>query len=120
MAGSIGGIACSFVKGECQPLGQRVPTWEAVGHSGYGASKLGLGNAPFRVSAIMFGFKGALDTWLALVQATQGTTVTITNDRSQAFASCLIKNVGTPQWGPAKNANSDYKVTIPIEGVRTA
>lgn len=120
MSGSIGAVACSFVKGECPPLGQRVRVYQTPGHTGYGASKLGLGDAPFRVSAIMFGFKAALDTWLALIQSTQSTTVTITNDRSQAFANCLIKQVGAPVWGPAKNSLSNYRVEIPIEGVRTA
>lgn len=124
MAGSIGAVACSFVKGECPPLGMEIPTWRATGHSGYGASKTGLGDGAFRVRAIMFGFNvapgWALNAWIALIRATRGTTVTITNDRGEAFANCLILRVGEPAWGPAKNSLSDYRVEIPVEGVRTA
>ena len=120
MAGSIGAVSCSFVHGECKPLSQRIPVWETPGLSGYGAQKLGLGDAPFRVSAVYFGSEANAEAWLVLVQATVGTTVTITNDRSEAFANCLIQRVGEPRWSPAVNASSTHRCEVLVEGVRTA
>ena len=100
---------------------QRLKTWQTAGVSGYGAKKLGQGDAAFQVNAVLYTTSNAAaQTWLALIQAARGTIVTITNDAGVAFANCLIQQVGPPIVKAAVSSATAVRAQIQLSGVRTA
>lgn len=119
---SIGGIDVAIVRGLPQRMRPRVQTWEVPGLNGYGAAKLGNGNAPFEFSTITYAdsFDGANDVIDAMLPL-QGTIVSIFDDWGDEYENVLLIE-GVPSKMPLiweGNANA-VRVTVQWKAVKTS
>lgn len=119
MAGSIGGVSCTFVKGQPPELKERSEVWTTPGFQGYGAQITGKSDAPFQFAAIQYDTPGAIEGWIAALRALQGTVQTITNDWGVATTNLLISSVGQPSK-VAEVGNGGARGEIRISGVKVA
>lgn len=119
---SVGGTSVTFLRGSVGGLRQRVELWQVPGLNGYGALRLGTGQADFSFRAIHFGSLATLVSLLSTIEGKQGTSVTLVDDRGTSHTSCLITSVGKPEWAPITGAPSGetYRISIPISGVKLA
>jgi len=120
MAGSIGGVACDFVRGNLPTKSERVETFEMAGVNGYGAHLLGLGRSEFEITAVRFGEQVTLTAWFIAMKSLCGTLVSITTDLGISTAACLITEVGTMEVTAAAHAAgslSDRRGELKIKGV---
>lgn len=118
---SVGGISCTFVKGEIAGQSLDTTVWRVPGINGYGAQTLGLGAGPFAVRAVVFGSESAVSAWMLAIESLRGTAVTIVDDWGRSHGGCLI--VQPPQRMPRRfRTNHDglgeCRGEMLIEGVR--
>jgi hypothetical protein len=97
MAATIGGVSCTFLKGAKASLKTRVAVWEVPGLDGYGVMTLGKGSAGFAYTAWKIGTDSDVETWVASLEALQGTIVSATDDWNQTRTNLLVESVGAPQ-----------------------
>lgn len=83
MAGSIGGIACTFVHGELPALKERAEVWTRAGYDGYGIALLGEGDGEGQVEAELRSSQAGVTTWYDLLQGLQGQIVSVTTHNGQ-------------------------------------
>lgn len=93
MAGAIGGISCTLVKGAVGPLRLRSETWQVPGLHGYGVLLLGGGDGEATVRAILLSSGAGVNAWAANLYALQGQIVTIVDETGSVYTSCLVKKV---------------------------
>ena len=98
---SIGGVTCTFVKGEAPLPKQRVMLWHVPGVDGYGAQRMGLGDSEFQFVCVYYGSPANVLAWALAVQALQGTLVSVTNDWGNTYLRCLVLKIGEPKYTPA-------------------
>jgi len=115
MAGSIGGIACSWVKGIAPAQKMRLDIWQVPGISGYGAQQLGGGDSGCGFRCIQVAASAVLDAWEASIEALQGAIVNVVNDRGKTYTGFLVSKVGIPQRVPAYPDGE--KSTVMVQGV---
>lgn len=115
---SVGGLACSIVRGNLTAKKIRTNVWEVAGINGYGAQQAGYGDSPFRVTAVLYSTAAGVQTWANLLAAMQGSVVTIINDWGNTFTGCLLVRVSEPQKTPAVGAGGCRGEVI-LEGVVT-
>jgi hypothetical protein len=116
---SIGGIACTFVRGDAPLPKQRVMLWHVPGIDGYGAQRMGLGDSEFQFRCIAYGTVSAVGAWAIAVQALQGQLVTIVNDWGTSYPRCLICRASPPRYTTAKIGTTQARGEIIVEGVVT-
>lgn len=114
MAG-IGGVSCDMVKGNARGLKQRVEVWQLPGIDGYGAHKVGQGDAEFSFLGIKYDTAANVQSWVAAIEALQGTVVSIVDDWGVTFTPCLIVSVGRPRRMAAVRPGSSYTCRGEIE-----
>lgn len=120
MAG-IGGVACDFVRGDLRALKERVEVWSVPGIDGYGAQKLGLGDADFLFTGVIHDTVANVTAWVAAIAALQGTAlVSIVDDWGVTFTNCLITRVGMPRRSAWKDGSIACRCELDVEGVKTA
>lgn len=98
---SIGGIDCTFIRGEAPLPKQRVMLWQTPGVDGYGAQCLGLGDSEFQFVCVKYGTRVALGQWAAEIQTLQGRLVVVVNDWGTTYLRCLALRIGRPRYSPA-------------------
>jgi len=118
MAASIGGTACTFVKGDLAPQRARLDVYYVPGLNGPGLHYLGLGDSPFSVTAVLYSTAAGLATWAALIHAQQGTIVSIVNDYGDTYANCLLTRVSELRRQAA--GTTTHRGELTIQGIRTA
>ena len=89
---TIGGLTCTKVIGTPPVLKQTLHTWRVPGINGYGAHKLGYGDAEGEITAVLMSHISGVEDWAALIYAMQGTIVTIVTDRGKIYTHCLIEH----------------------------
>lgn len=91
---AIGGITCTFVKGDIPSAKGRLDVFYVPGINGPGAHYLGTGDSPFAVRAVLISTGVLCLAWANALQALQGTVVTIENDWATSYTNCLLLEVG--------------------------
>lgn len=115
---SVGGIACDFVKGTAAlSLRERTEVWQVHGIDGYGALRIGGGNAEFRFSAVKYGTETAVAAWITSLEALQGTIISVIDDRGRNHTSLLLIVVGQPGI-TAELGNGGYRAELMLDGVK--
>ena len=118
---SIGGLSCTFIRGEVPPMKMRTRSWSTPGINGYGAQKLGLGDAEFELTGIYYGAtRAAVDIWLAAIAGLQGTVVTVVDDWGNSRTGCLLVKIGTPKVDYCEGPSIKARAEVAIKGVHTA
>jgi hypothetical protein len=116
---TIGGISCSFVRGQAPAKKARVRVWQIPGLNGYGAQVLGLGDSAAEFVAVQFGTYAEVTTWIALVEALQGTLATVVNDFGQSVPLVLVESVSGPEVTRAIGTGITTRGELLIRGVVT-
>lgn len=101
MAANVNGTSCDIVKGVPNELKTEVQTWGVPGVDGYGAQTLGQRGSEFRFQCVKYGTVASVNTWIAAMQAVQGSVVSLENDWGDTFDNMLIERVGQPTKEPA-------------------
>ena len=96
MAG-IGGILCSFVKGDIRDLKTRVIAYQQVGFGGWGAHVTGRGDSSFTFPGVLYEKLGPIRTWIVQIEALQGNIISIVDDFGIEYFNCLVMTVGRPR-----------------------
>lgn len=117
MAGTIGGINCSFIHGT--PLGksQRTIVWEVPGVNGYGVMVTGLGDSEFQIEAVYIGAASGLTIWCNSITALKGSPITIVKyvqSTAITYTGAVIRKIGGPAITPA---GSLIRASLVLEGV---
>lgn len=121
MAG-IGGITCTFVRGQGTSPKNRTEVWTRPGIDGHGAMVLGLGDSPYLFTAVAFGTAAAVATWQSSIEALQGTVVTIVDDWNTTWTNMLITTAANAGRTPRINhdGNGVCRGEVRVEGVKLA
>jgi hypothetical protein len=116
---SIGGVTCTFVRGDAPNPKQRVMLWQVPGIDGYGAQTMGKGETEFHFSAVLYGTRSAVGSWATAIQDKQGKICVIVNDWGTTYSRCLICKISPPKYIPIKipGSTSDARGEFIIEGV---
>jgi hypothetical protein len=94
---TVGGLSCDFVRGTGPAKKTRTQTWSVPGLNGYGAKVFGAGDSEGEFVLVKRGTYAAVATWVALIEAMQGTLVAVVNDWGQTTAAFLIEKVTVPE-----------------------
>jgi hypothetical protein len=116
---AIGGISCTFLRGQLPAKKARVRVWEIPGLDGVGAQILGLGDSGGELRAVQFGTYSQVVTWVALLEAMQGSLVTVVNDFGQSTPLFLVESVSVPRIRPAIGSGYTTRGELSIRGVVT-
>jgi hypothetical protein len=120
MAGTVGGVACTFVKGHCPRPKQRLEIWRVPGLNGIGAAAMGANDGQFSIRAVLFNTIQYVEIWRQAVESLQGQIVTIVNDWNVSFPNCLITNISPMQTTAIVATNgSTCRAEFVIDGVVT-
>jgi hypothetical protein len=112
----VGGITCTFVKGEAPLPKQRLVLWQVPGIDGFGAQTMGLGDSEFQFVCVYYGTPANVGAWARAIQAMQGQVVTVVNDWGTTYARCLLCRMTPPHYTPAAHQGG-ARGEIRIEGV---
>lgn len=118
MAASVGGVSCSLVRSRVAALKTQVSVWEQPGQDGYGAHTLGAKDSAFRMLAILFDTAANVNTWVAAIQALQGTSITIVDDRGVSHTNMLLEQAAQPTIIAAWNTGIEERAEIMLTGVK--
>ena len=102
MAQNIGGVSCTFVKGNLPTLSVRAARWTVPGMHGSGIALLGLGDGEFSLTAVYYWTNASVDAWDLALHALQGSVVSVENDRGQTASNVYIERVHTMETSPRK------------------
>ena len=103
---SVGGLSCDSVQGELPGLKTMLDVWHVPGLDGVGAMDVGQGDAVAQIEIHKFGNIAAVSTWVGLIEAMQGTLVTIVSDWAVTYTSILIRHVSRPMVESAEPYNA--------------
>ena len=118
MAG-IGGVGCDMVQGNVRSLKERVEIWQVPGINGYGAQLTGLGDSDAVFTGVEFDSHANIITWIAAIEALQGTVCSIVDDQGVTHSNVLITDVGRGQRTARVNHDSrgDTRGQIKVKGL---
>lgn len=114
---SVGGQACTFLKGEAPSQKMRTRIWQIPGIHGYGAQLLGLGDSQFEFTAVLLSTAAGVATWVGLIEAMQGTIVSVITDWGNTYSNCLITEISQPQVTTAVGYGITARGELKIKGV---
>ena len=115
MAGIIGTLACSFLRGYSGPLRERLTRWNIPGIDGTGVHLLGRVGLDSRLTAIIISTRPGARLWYDTLASMTGTIVNITNDEGNTMTSQLIVEVSQARITTAHDLNFArvrYEVTV--------
>jgi len=124
MSGTVGGIACTFVR-PSSPTGKktRVGTWIVAGLTGVGAHRLGVNDSAFEFVCVLYSTNVGVNTWAAALEALQGQLIAILDDHGDPYSGMLVEHVSnlqkTPAWGAVGLGSAGRRGEITIRGVIT-
>lgn len=117
---TIGGVSCDILRGTPEPLGEVVEVWRLDGVDGYGARKLGQGDAPFVFRALKFDTLANINAWIASLKALQATVVSATDDHGTTTSGLLVtRATAFTRKEVIYQGNERVRATAVIEGVKT-
>ena len=118
MATNIGGVSCDIVRGQIGGLKTRLELWQIPGLIGYGAQDLGLGDSEFVFVGIKYDTEANIETWIASMEALQGTVISVEDDWEQTHTNLLAVRVGTPRkTAVIVDGSTDTRGEIRVDGV---
>jgi len=122
MAGTIGAISCTFVRGCLPPLRAEADVWRVAGIDGYGIHLLGDGDAAGRLLVSLLSNDAGVDTWAAFLHALQGEIVTVVNDHGDTTTNVFLAAVGNLRKSAAYQPGGAVTTRgeIEIEAIVTA
>jgi hypothetical protein len=94
---SIGGIACTFVRGVVPSLKEEAVVSRRPGMNGYEILLTGAGDSQGQLQATLRSTDAGCDTWIAALQALQGSSVTVVNDHGDTTTGVYVQRVSQPQ-----------------------
>ena len=115
---SIGDIGVDMIKGLPVPTRYRVDTWQVPGLDGYGAQKLGSGDAEFDITVILYETDNAnANADVYNLQQLQGELVTIVDDYGDTYNNVLVTKVDQAVKQPMiwDGHAAAVHVTIPLK-----
>jgi hypothetical protein len=103
----IGGVSVDILRGIPQLQKSRVELWQVAGLDGYGAQVLGLGDAEFLATGILYvADQPSADVFFDAINALQGTVVSLTDDFAVSYSGILVVHVQVaPRQPVIKNGN---------------
>lgn len=111
-------IPCTFLHGPPPGvLKERVSIWSLPGLDGYGAQRLGLGNAPFTFTAVLYSSLDDVVAWLIRIASTQSHIVGVVDDRNKSHSNLLIRLVEEPDIIPAISHVGTFRGEVQLSGV---
>ena len=113
---TVGGLSCDFVRGLSAAKKLRTQVWSVPGLNGYGAKVFGLGDSESEFVLVKRGTFAAVMTWVALIEAMQGTLVAVVNDWGQTTTAFLVQKVSVPKL-TAEVGYGGARGELRIEGV---
>ncbi len=123
-------IEFDTINGVRPGMTQRMETWAVPGFSGRGAQTLGLGGGRFAIECVKYEEETEIETWIAAMEATQGTVVSITQAQFDGTGvntddnmlietvELLAKNKARTVAGPASPAAFDTVAVMRVSGTR--
>jgi len=123
MATSIGGTACSFLKGNPPPprLQKEVVTSRRPGVDGMVAEKLGLRGGPFMLRATKLDTAANVQTWLTALDAlVGGSPVTVETDDGETYTNCYITRAEFVHNKAALGTGVERDCLVMVHGDRSA
>ncbi len=115
---ALGAVTVDILRGLVQPQKQRMDVWETPGVDGYGALKMGFGDAETDLQSVTFSADiAAARTLKGALGGLQGTVISLTDDWGTNFTRILVKEVGVIVLQPViylGNANA-VRVTAPLK-----
>jgi len=118
MAGTVGGIAATFVRGRPRALKTALDIWTVAGRDGYGAMDIGLRNSEFRFEVVQYDTEANLETWSLNIEALQGGIITIVNDRGFSYDKMMLVRVRQVVIAVATHAPGGFRAETVLSGVR--
>jgi len=118
MAGTLGGVSATFVRGRPRELKTALDIWVVAGRDGYGVMDIGLRNSEFRFEVVNYDTSADLETWAASMAALQGTIITVVNDFGDSYDKMLVVRVGQAEKSIATHAPGGYRAVMTVVGVR--
>jgi len=115
----VGGVVCDFVRGGVAGLKQRVEVWQRPGIDGYGAMALGLGDSSFFFTLVVFDTIANVEAWILLVEALQGSVISVVDDWGVNHSSLLVEEVSEPRRSVALG-NGGARGELKIRGRKVA
>ena len=115
-------IPCTFLHavGSPQNLKERVTVWQLPGLDGYGAQRLGKGDAPFGFTAVRYASESVVEGWIIDMEALQGQIVSAVDDWNRAHTNLLVSRVGQPVKTPALSHLGTTRGEVNLFGVTHA
>lgn len=103
MAGTVGGVSCSFVKGFVRGNRHRVLTWDVPGIDGLGRQRVGVAPSRSQIIVIAYSTAGGVASWYRSLEALAAAynSVSITNDLGDSY-TVLIDDVSELRVSPAE------------------
>jgi hypothetical protein len=117
MAVSVGGVACSIVRGDVKLPTERVALWQTAGMDGYGAHLLGEGNAEGRFQCVLYSTAAGVATWFSALEALVGSVVTVVNDWGTSYSSFLVVALSEPIRQAALHVGGGAIGRVEVRGV---
>jgi hypothetical protein len=118
---SVGGISCTFVKGEVNGLRLDTTVWRVPGINGFGAQTLGLGGSSFAFRSIVFGTAAQVDAWYRAIEALVGYAISIVDDWGLTHTGCLLTRteIRPRRFRTNHDSLGACRGEMVIEGVKT-
>ena len=112
-------IACTFLHaiGPPKALKERITVWQLPGLDGYGAQRLGLGDAEFGFTAVLHGTEAAVDAWIAKIERLQSRIVSAFDDWLKTHTKLLVTRVEQPVKTPALSHIGAVRGEVNLFGV---
>ena len=119
---TIGGVTCTFLHGASSPLKASLEIRHPPGRDRLAAQDLGKGDSGFRFRAVAFAADAAAAaTFIAAIEALQGTVVSATDDLGASHTNLLVEAVSPPlrqgrRFISSGAAVNGIRVEIAVEG----
>jgi len=91
---SIGGVSCTFVRGNVPAIREEGEVFRRAGIDGFGIHLTGKGDGVAPLVAVYYGTDALVDAWAASLYALQGSLVTVVNDHGDSVANVFLRRVG--------------------------
>lgn len=108
--GSIGTVTFDIIRGLTPAMKTRTETWEVPGIQGYGALRLGEGDAAFELVAVLYCADNATaQTQKGYIENLQGTVVDVTDDFGDTYNGIVVKHVDVTKTPRIWNGHADAR-----------
>jgi hypothetical protein len=124
MAHTFGTYTVDIIQGTPpESLREAVEVWGVPGHDGSAAIKKGKPPVTFPLTLVRFGSQATIETWIANIEATQGTIVSVVYDSNawnDTYNYILVKGCSIPERQKVKyQGSTQVRARIDVQCVLT-